>query len=372
MIAAPNPTYYDITDVFLDGSTSPQDPSGESLAARTSSGGSYAWSVELHNITYGSQTAPQILVLTGDEATDRDNYFQVKIVKNRTWTAVNNIPAELRAFHRPIPATGSYYYVAMADLIGASAIVPTNVSPSIFYFAVGFQLYDSSWFLIDSSGNKILRSGGNPDSGGYGIQANGSSSTYDPAVVYSQSITIPVAKNKNGDALNTATSTVAGLTPANCAYVLPFVTLRFNCVSTSTTVATSLIENGTTLEYRFDNLRVLPAVGPSGTTKLNGLDFPNYPSGTSRFWQQKLYSDTDPTYATLTTNEPYDIYGAMTVRTPSIGTRIDRECFVEQIRHDVSPGANSWKMSLGLSDAITGGYWALDSSRLDVDTRLGI
>jgi hypothetical protein len=371
----PSVTYYDITDVFPDASPFPQDPSGESLGARTATSGSNAWVTDLHNVTVGAaQPEPQLFVIEGEEATDRNNYFQARVVKSAVWTAVNNKPAELRCFHRPVVASGDMYYVAMADLIGASAIVPVNVAPSTFYFAVGFQMYDSGWILIDSVGAQIARIGGDPDTGGFGISSSGAGTTYDPAVVSSQSITIPINYNKNGDSLSRATSTVNGVTPSNCAYVLPFVTLRFNVVSTSGSVATSLIQDNTTLEYRFDNLRIFSpgsGIGLNAVTKLNGLEFPNYGNG-DRFWNQRLYSDTDPTYATLSSKDPYDIYDDMSVRTPSIGTRIDRECFVEQIRHDVSPGEDSWKMTLGLSDAITGAYWALDSSRLGVDTRLGI
>jgi hypothetical protein len=110
---------------------------------------------------------------------------------------------------------------------------------------------------------------------------------------------------------------------------------------------------GTQLDFKFDDVRVYGGRRSTEFTTINGTSTLGATLGSS-----------------APTNTPFP--GWVDTREPSVGTRINRECFVEQIRHDVSPGQDSWKMTLGLSDAITGAYWALDSSRLGVDTRLGI
>jgi hypothetical protein len=55
-------------------------------------------------------------------------------------------------------------------------------------------------------------------------------------------------------------------------------------------------------------------------------------------------------------------------RRPAAGTAINKEVFVEGVTHTLAPA--QWVTSLNLSNADIEEYWILDSSRLDVDTRL--
>jgi hypothetical protein len=293
----------------------PFDPSGETQSWRYTTNGrvqSYKWALDKPVWA----TTGQYEIVTGEEATHGDSYFSVKCIVPTGYAQNTLENQQFVMTHDFVPVTGNKWYSVTADLIGATLVRPTGSSPAVFRFSCGLTEWDS----------------------GFGPAFIGASSTGPGA---SNSSTIGTTVNS----IEAGTAAHSVLLDASTVYVQPFVALTFGDVAS--------IVAGTTIEFRFDNLRLM---GPRNTSSLNGT----IPS-------RILYSTSDPAY--VATADPYSL---MTLATPSIGERIERPCYIEQIRYDVYPGKDKWQVALGLSDAITGSYWALDKSKLDVDTRLGI
>ncbi|MGA0186301.1 MAG: hypothetical protein ACO3LA_07315 [Ilumatobacteraceae bacterium] len=126
---------------------------------------------------------------------------------------------------------------------------------------------------------------------------------------------------------------------------------------------TAALPIGSVIEVRFGEFAVH---GPRSTASFNGTYIT---TGGSKY-KDAAYGTLDAAYVSANTDLYLGMLGIIPI--PSIGERIERDCFVEQIRYDVAPGNDNWKVALGLSDAITGAYWTLGKSKLGVDTRLAI
>lgn len=292
----------------------PYDASGETKSWRYTTNGrvqSYKW--ELFEPAWATTAIYQIV--DGEEATNGDSYFSVSCVvpSGYTQNGVENQFLEMR--HAFVSVTPSKFYTVTADIIGASLVRFSGNTPQIFRADCGYYEYDAA----------------------FGVITIGSNSGASDATTTSTTV--------NTIEAGTIAYTPASPLDASTKYIRPFVRLIFGDVTS--------IPAGTTIEFRFDNLRLM---GPRNSAPLNGTT-PN----------RKMYSVNDPAY-----NPGTDPYSAMSLAAPSIGERIERPCYIEQIRYDVYPGNDKWQVALGLSDAITGAYWALDKSKLDVDTRLGI
>ena len=294
----------------------PYDPSGETQSWRFTTNGrvnSYKWDL----VAPAWATSAQYQIVTGEEATHGDSYFAVSCVVPSGYGQNGVENQALTMLHEFVSVTPSTFYTVTADIIGATIVRPTGNVPAVFRADCGFFEYDADFNLVSIGSN--------------------STGASDASSVSTTVTTI---------APGTIAYTPISALDASTRYIKPFVRLIFGDVAS--------IPAGTTVEFRFDNLRLM---GPRNSAPLNGTT-PN----------RILLASTDPSYVSAGT----DPYSLMSLTTPSIGDRIERPCYVEQIRYDVYPGNDKWTISLGLSDAITGAYWALDKSKLDVDTRLGI
>lgn len=294
-------------------SLTPFDPSGETQSWRYTINGrvkSYKWSLEA---PFWATTADYTIV-SGEEATDGDSYFFVSCVVPSGYAQNGSVNQTFEMRHDFVPVTPSKFYTVTADIIGATLVRLTGNTPAVFRAECGYIQYDASFSPV------------------FAFSIGGSNATTTSTTV---------------NTIEPGTIAYTGPTAldATTQYIRPFVRLTFGDPVS--------IPVGTTIEFRFDNLRLM---GPRNSAPLNGTT-PN----------RTLYSVNDPNYVAGT-----DPYSQMSLVAPSIGERIERPCYIEQIRYDVYPGNDKWQVALGLSDAITGSYWALDKSKLDVDTRLGI
>lgn len=290
-------------------SLTPYDPSGESLSWRYTTNGqvrSYKWT-----LTDSSPGTPIYEIVTGEEATHGDSYFFVSCIVPSGWSA-SGVNATFVMEHDFVVINDlGKWYTATADLIGASLVLLTGNAPAAFRVSLVLDEYD-----VDFGPVYI------PATSGLSTASAASNVRRIPAGVMAYTAQMD----------------------ASTRYVKPRIVL---------TIGDLALAVGTTIEFRFDNLRLM---GGRAGASLNGVT-PN----------QVLYAPDDPNYVA-----PVDPYSQMSLVAPSIGTRIERPCYIEQIRYDIAPGNDKWMVSLGLSDAITGSYWALDKSKLDVDTRLSI
>ena len=287
------------------------DPYGTNLALRTTTDGrvtSSAWTVSA-----GIGT-PTYEILNPSSSP----YFQASWVNPSSSSPGGVSNRYLQLTHDFVPITEKTYYTFVAYIYGATATMSSSSVPQIFRAYVDFDEYSTSF-----GGITIRSMSGIPDT---------TTLAYQVASITPQYVS--------------RTRLLGSLTK----YIKPFVRLEFS----DTTIPAN-----TTVEFRFGSCGLYggrAAANFNGTTVL------------SDGYATKAYGTTDPLYG----SSGPDVYSLMTTTEPSIGTRIERECFVEQIRHTVRPSNAQWVMELGLSDAITGSFWVLDQSRLDVDTRLSI
>jgi hypothetical protein len=308
-------TQFGTENLLLEDPTA--DPYGTNLSRRTVTNGlitSDRWTVGLADITNGS--GPEYEIITEDSGF---TYFQTRLFAN-SYTPDGSLTGRISTFHEQFSSVPSKYYVFSAYVYGASVTtVAGEETDRTFNAHIGIT--------------ETLSSG--PGGGSQGISGN------------------IIASSLSGFSVNNIEPQriwAVFLTDSDSAFLSPSVVLE---------IGRSAIPNGSVIELRFGLLAVLgPFNSPLG---FNGLTISNFSGGYA-------YGTLDPAY----TSPNNDIYDLMNITTPSIGTRIERECFVEQIRYDVSPGNDKWKVALGLSDAITGAYWALGKSKLGIDTRLAI
>jgi hypothetical protein len=313
------------------------DLSAENAAQQLNSV-STKWTSDDIGVTNYNPSNAQVLVINDPvAASDGDNHFQYKYTFSGTETTPNNSAALIYMVYDNFIPVGQIfdgsslstsekiYFWMEVDSLGGTITTPSGDNSARFYVEPIALFYNTAYQGMGTDPEPI-----------------GGLSPIPAETTPTTTLTIPsgtLCKRVQCEA------ELLYATKGNLGYIKVGLALWFS--PSFTFVA------GTQLDFKFDDMRVYGGRRSTEFTQINGTS---------------TLGATLGSYAP--TNTPFP--GWVDTREPSVGTRIERECFVEQIRHDVSPGEDSWKMTLGLSDAITGAYWALDSSRLGVDTRLGI
>lgn len=303
-----------------------------------------SWVIGARDITNFSASRGGVFAIAGpDEATDGSNYFQFRYTPNGTEVTSNTVAGDLLAFHDV--------------LIPLSEVLPGSS------FGIGDDIF--FWVELDSLGGTMTIPSGN-NSATFIIEpflkfyATDYSELVQPGAIGVASpvetvptTTVSIPKGRIAKRVSYPAGTDYFLTGKDLGYVK--VGVRIGFTFDYTFVANALVD------VRFDNIRVYGGLRETQYQTINGTASILLNSFLGQISSGGIITVYDDEFA-----------GWVDTREPSIGTRIERECFVEQIRYDVAPGNDNWKVSLGLSDAITGAYWALGKSKLGIDTRLAI